>query len=108
MTLASLPQIELAVSWPRRSSEASTTSSCSRVAVWLFLLLVVWLLCFGFCFLLVWVFSSTRIGRSRLPPLLILFCFFCLFWVFSVFCRVAFWCLSVCLSSAFWAFFCLF
>ena len=34
-TLASLPNTLLAVSWPRRRSEASTTSSCSRVAVWM-------------------------------------------------------------------------
>ncbi len=32
-TLASLPQIAFAVDRPRRISEASTTSSCNKVAV---------------------------------------------------------------------------
>ncbi|MNG21077.1 hypothetical protein D3C84_1054030 [compost metagenome] len=34
-TLAALPNIALAVWRPRRMSDSSTTSSCSRVAVWM-------------------------------------------------------------------------
>ena len=34
-TLAGLPNVSLAVALPLRSVDASTTSSCSRVAVWM-------------------------------------------------------------------------
>ncbi len=34
-TEAALPNAALAVAWPRRSCDSSTTSSCSSVAVWI-------------------------------------------------------------------------
>ena len=34
-TDAALPNWALAVAWPRRKSDSSTTSSCSSVAVWI-------------------------------------------------------------------------
>ena len=44
-TLASLPQRWLTVALPRLSMEASTTSSCKRVAVWMNSMMAASLMC---------------------------------------------------------------
>ena len=67
-TLAALPQTALAVLRPRRRSDSSTTSSCSRVAVWMNSTTAASWCASGPRWPSAPADSNSSIGRSRLPP----------------------------------------
>ena len=73
-TLAGLPNLALAVGRPRRKVDSSTTSSCSKVAVWINSTTAAMLN-------RDWPWkpkapqhSSSRVGRRRLPPAAMMCC----------------------------------
>ena len=67
-TLAALPNSALAVARPRRSADSSTTSSCSRVAVWMNSMMAASSKRLSPVNESARENSSTRRGRIRLPP----------------------------------------
>ncbi|MCW0450793.1 hypothetical protein NB706_003627 [Xanthomonas sacchari] len=67
-TLGALPHSALAVLRPRRRSDSSTTSSCSRVEVWMNSMIAANWCCIGPPAPQARPASTTSIGRRRLPP----------------------------------------
>ena len=67
-TLAALPQTALAVLRPRRRSDSSTTSSCSRVEVWMNSTTAASWWASAPRWPSAPAASSSNIGRRRLPP----------------------------------------
>ncbi len=72
-TAAALPNVALAVAWPRRSDDSSTTSSCSSVAVWIISTTAASVNLAGPSTPQARADRMVSAGRRRLPPLLMMY-----------------------------------